>query len=454
MKTISSTLIQKIQSGLTDNSLRISFSNVNIDDIEDENIESESMKLTQAVSDSARLSFGGCISSQLQITLLNTSTDSDNPSYIRQIDDTLKGEWFRLYLACTYDGAPSTLYPSAGLKPGLRLYPGTRKNKITEEVLLFTGFISSIEKDRNDSNRFNITAYDCMNLLMQKSAKPFLDGYVAHPSMPGSEINIEYILDHINGLFPFVVNGSLYFNESSGIQDRTYNTFNFNGNRESWDYGDFTYADLLRWCCEICGLYAVAYPREVVDASGVLGKIEIIELGRGPWDTGSKPNAVIQVYENYEKLEVNEVAEKYSAVTFLRHCTPSSDNADPTIKVEMSNVTPAFVYDMSENPLPYTSTVDGNAGYPCNAFVNYGSTKSRLAAEIPAASITVEGYPWIDPGDRIQIKYWEMYPNGQRRGTQQTLNTYVLKRVLSGCNALTDEITINGGSQTAVDVRS
>ena len=460
MKSISSTLKQKIIDNECINSYRIEFLDNNIADITDENIESESMQLTQAVSDGARLIFGGCIASELQLTLLNTATNSDSPQYTRNFDESLEGQWFELYLVCKYKDSTSTLFPSSSLYPSSTLYPGEASTYTTGEVLVFSGFISSIKKDRDDPNRYNLIAYDLMHKLLGKSAKPYLDGALIY----NSELTIDMILDHISTLFP--IQRTKFFEGSSGISGRTYGTFNFK--HANMEYGDISYGDLLRFCCEIAGLFAVIdFSYYAVDYPNTYGMVKIIELGCGAYpkpygDTSvypaNYPSEVKQDYEYYEDMKVDEVTEYYTAATFNRTDSTGGDTGDPTIKVPLKDSAGSdgwgFIYDFSKNPLVYGEKNSNPSGYPCYYFMRSGKTNTRLKTIVPPAIIKVEGYPWIDPGDCIRVKYYDKYPNGKDYGAAKRIKTYVLKRVLTGCNALTDEITINGGNQVAIDERS
>ena len=146
--------------GLNYNELIITFTDNGETDVEyeaditEENVVSESMRLTQSICDEDHLKFGGCIASEFSIDLLNTDD--------RQFTQSLVGRWISVKLIRhTISNRP--IYPSSTLYPSDNLYPGYEPDETTHYI--FSGKIDSAKLNQNDMNVRTIIAYDALAIL-------------------------------------------------------------------------------------------------------------------------------------------------------------------------------------------------------------------------------------------------------------------------------------------------
>ena len=447
MKNLTSTEKDLILNHNVYNSLRMVFPDGSVEPIENENIVGESMQLTQAICDEASLRFGGVIASELQISIHNTSGEGDTPSWIRKFDDSLEGKWFYLEMI-HHCASVGTLFPHNDLYPSVDLYPNSEPVEIP--VVLFSGCISSIQKDKNDPNVFNIVAYDLFDSLNQKNAQNWINSSIYYNSSSHNEFRVQYIFDHLAGMYNIDdYDHQPIFKVYSGISGRTYGTFNlYHADMNT----DISYGNMLKYACEIAGVFAVVEPTTEL-VNGMLGRIKLIVLGKGEWKSGqSYPLDVREDYDYYESFWQNEIHEHYTAATYKREVNKQDEQDNDDIKciLDINNV--AYMYDLTSNPFPYATST---SGYPFNSYIAYrGGTEhpvSRLTQEVIPIEAELIGKSWVEVGDKIRIKYNEIYPNGEIISENNWCTSYVLKRVLKGCNALTDSITVNGGSQTLVD---
>ena len=121
---------QQIIDNLIENTLEITFPDGDELKITEENVLSESMKLTQSICNDSTLRFGGCIASRFEIDLLDSAE--------RKFSTDLTGKWISVALIQKYPSS-EFLYPSANLAPSQNLAPG--KIIAEKKWYIFSGFI-------------------------------------------------------------------------------------------------------------------------------------------------------------------------------------------------------------------------------------------------------------------------------------------------------------------------
>ena len=135
-------------------------------DITGEHILQESFTLKEAVCDSEEFKFGGCISSSLEVELLNI-----NP-------DTIKNKTIQvnfksgIYGVVIYPGMPDEnwSYPSDRIYPGMHYeYYGSTP--------LFYGRVEDVKR-QNDRQISKVTAYDELRYICDKNIYTYLSSFV------------------------------------------------------------------------------------------------------------------------------------------------------------------------------------------------------------------------------------------------------------------------------------
>ena len=149
-------LTDEVKKQLLNDSLQreiiISFPDDDIPNITGENIVSESLELTQAISDGKEFKLGGCIAGQLTVRVINVDTE-------------LNGKRIKVIMKQSY--SKGLLFPSDTVLPSADLYCGYQSGVI--EVSLFCGTVNSSSRQKNRSVK-EIIAYDDLYLASQKYA--------------------------------------------------------------------------------------------------------------------------------------------------------------------------------------------------------------------------------------------------------------------------------------------
>lgn len=431
-------LKQQIINNLISNKLEIVFPDGEFSTITETNIESESMSIKQSICDESKLKFGGCIASELKITLLNTTNRTFTPS-------KLKGCWVRIKLTQIYPNK-SQLLPSKRYYPGTNMYPD--REILSQVWTLFNGIIDSATVDKNDCNRVSITAYDIISYLYEEDAtNTLLNCWQKGQELTVSEL-LYFIADKITNkvgkkagtdtddvwvLFSYfdeILNETINTTEKLTVSNlKLYNAVWKN------DSEKLTYGKLFSSIAEMLGVFAMCKP----SGSRKGGSVEFVKL--------ETDTAKAEVYDFYEAFYADEKSSgTYGTVDF------AIGGATRTAKVRSYKFLSGKTYDMTDNILVWQEN-DNAGGAWIHKFENLfsGDTGKRLhhKSYIPIEA-TLDGRVWVEPGDMIQIKYYVTDADGNyvydADGTPQstTVTSYVLARELTGIQALTDKITAKG----------
>lgn len=430
-------LKQQIINNLISNKLEIVFPDGEFSTITETNIESESMSLKQSICDENKLKFGGCIASELKITLLNTTSRTFTPS-------KLKGCWVRIKLTQTYPNK-SQLLPAKYNYPATNMYPD--RKVLTQAWTLFNGIIDSVTVDKNDCNKILITAYDLVSQLYEEDAtNHLLNFWNNSQELTVSEVlslvadKIRSIVGKISGSDNYDVWVSFYadeiLNETINTADKLtvgklklYNAVWKNSSDK------ITYGKLFSSIAEMLGVFAMCKP----SGSRKGGSFEFVEL--------ETDTAKAEVYDFYEAFYADEKSSgTYGTVDF------AIGGATRTAKVRSYKFLSGKTYDMTDNILVWQEN-DNAGGAWTHKFENLfsGDTGKRLhhKSYIPIEA-TLDGRVWVEPGDMVKVKYYVTDADGNyvynADGTPQTatVTSYVLSRELTGIQALTDKITAKG----------
>lgn len=419
------------------NELTIEFPLDDIDTITGENIESESMELTQAICDENGLKFGGCISSEFLVNVFNTSE--------RTFDTSLVGKWIVARLNTKYISTVP-LYPSNTLYPSDVLYPGYTEAE--ETIILFSGKIDSVKTDKNNRNMKTIKAYDLMATLHNWDVSNKIHEIYIHAGREQGSIDstLEYLL--IDNEIPY--RRGKYFDEIFCVDGVEYTLGSLKIFSADWDYqrASPTIGSVLKYICEILGLFCVIIPTDTAQ-NGFLGVVSFIQLGKGEY-IDVEPEEATEIYTFYENLYEDEgtIVGQYTDVMFDVQ-NKSSQALKHGYAITTAQEYPSKEYDLTENPFIWDETSAGNNSR-LYSLVNSSGISSRFSQRVVPLELTVSGRPWVQIGDKIAVKVYQTNPDGSfvidNKGdpTIDTIYSYILKRQLKGIIALTDYITIRG----------
>lgn len=438
--------------GLNYNELIITFPDGDEQDITEDNIVSESMRLTQSICDEDYLKFGGCIASEFRIDLLNTNE--------RSFTQKLAGRWISVKLI-QHTISGRSIYPSSSLYPSSDLFPGYERVETVHYI--FSGFIESAKLSENNMNVRTVIAYDALAKLYEADTTNELYRLLCDRDI---YINISSELNRClsgNGMIAIpLFNGDEWFAailndtcdlDGNGRTSPTEYVKNYLIVNNDWKNSDrkISYAALLKFLCEVVAAFGVIMP----DSSK--GSFKMVTFSGTP-----------KVYDFYEKLQCEEyVSTGYTDFKFSVYGEDKDGKSAHAIG-GLSNMNPDSVekcYDFTDNITIWqefaksgnsrTTTMfdrlinsnDSSIGYrlamnPENGDCAFDSYRPLKA--------TVEGTPEQIVGSPIIIIVNKTNPDGsyQLDGNgnivKENINTYVFKRTLTGIQALTDEIEVKG----------
>lgn len=423
---------QNIIDNLLYNKIEILFPDGEEKAITDDNISSESMKLRQSICDESYLKFGGCISSEFRIDLINTED--------RQFTDKLAGKWINVRITHVYVVENSPLYPSKTLCPSKNLYPGNVISEYTS--IIFSGYIYSAKCSPKDKNIRTIIAYDVMSKLYEWDATNALTQLWNSSSATISSLYRMCLKNNGNMIIPDVPRNDIFADEDlEGNQVGFFKTQNTDWINNS---NKISYGELLRQICEILGVFGFIQP------SLAKGTFKLIALS---------DFKTAEIYDFYEELNLEE----YSCTGYTSVCVPLRDTSGNgksyTAQLARAYETGAVdkVYDLSDNILAWRSGLPYTAGHGMEIYLNSG-VGDRLSLNANGARFTVfqpikaklDARLWADLGKPITIKTSKTNIDGSyvldEGGNiiKENVNSYILTRTLSGIQALTDEIEAKG----------
>ena len=381
--------------------VKLSGDNSNPEPLYNNKIISDSLKLHQALCDNQNLKFGGCIASELNLEVIS--------------EEDLAGKTITLSIVQTaiiptFPGTNTYPVESSG-SVHIKTFPGSTTITDAERVL-FVGKIYSSKLSKKRIVR-KIIAYDNMYWIGNMKCTNWY-----HKLYEGKDwLTIGELRE---SLFQKVG-----FTNSQSLPADNFKAYMMDGT--------VTVADILRQICEINGCFGF-----LADQSTV--KFVFINQGNQP-----------EQYSHYIDLDIEDYAAQGFNGFQIRF-----DNGETGIYSWNSNNEPENLYLMDDNRLvtagyrPETLNTQGVDGFhfesqnnPVKENFNISYTPIRLRAEYRN---------WVELGDKIivNIKWFDL----QETEHNDTVESIVLSRTISGTGFFTDEIIADGENTHFTDVSS
>lgn len=380
-------LADDVKQSLLNNSLQrqiiIRFPEDDIQDIDGNNIVSESLELTQAICDSKEFAFGGCIAGQLTIQVIN-------------IEQELNNKRINVILKQSYN--IGILYPSDKVLPGENLLCGSKTEDI--EIPLFCGIINSSKRQKNRVVK-EIVAYDDLYIASQKYVYNWFVSFALYS--PTAELY--YIREKLCDSF---LENYDYQDEFKGFNDETKLSLS-NSLVSSVCNDKTTITDLLSAYCELNACFAMMNGE---------GKIKFILL----------LNPQSEVIDNYSNLDFEEFTttsinlikfkynkDKYFVYGFTEAEKQSwyiSDNIITSCCTSVTTLVKNFYNDNGNNYI-------------------FGDLYAYRPFEAD-----VYGRWWLECGDRVSIKTGFT--------DTETVDSFIFERTLKGTNGMRVNIAAQG----------
>lgn len=386
--------LYKIENEILDNVTETKLSLV-FDDftISGDKIIAESFELNNSILDESEFKLGGCIVSQMNISLLN-------------VNENLSGKKVKVYIKQSYN--TNILYPSNELFPTTALLPMTTIKSNT--LCIFTGYVYSV-KCENNRNIKKVIAFDDMYRLSQIYCKDWFYNWVYHQyedSKPGQSITVgelmNAILDHVE--IPTISFGlGNFFNMLKELK------FDYKL-IESTINSKATLADLFNACCELNACFAI------FNGSGDL---KFKTLYDTPLITQDKANISTYsnlTFEDYTMKPITLISFPYSKDKTFKYGSSEkgsyyqSDNIITRCCTDIGEIVTAFHDNKSHNYI--FNNVYVYRPYSADIFGRY----------------------WIEAGDVVSI------PTCYNDVIE--VNSFVFTRTLKGINGMTCTISAKG----------
>ena len=358
--------------------------------IESDNIVAESFELNNSILDGEEFKLGGCIASQMSVSVFDVEND-------------LSGKKFKAYIEMSC--STNILYPGENLVPSDSLYP--LSTVTSYKYCLFTGFVYSVKRQSNRNIR-DIIAFDDMYRLSQVYCKNMFYGYVFHKYTDGPKQSIT-VGDLMNAIFDW--------GEISTTGFGTGNFFNIL-NELKFDYKliestiseKITLIDLLSACCELNACFAIFDRNGFIRFKTLYNSSAQTSANISTYsdlsfdDYTMKPITMISFPYNNDKMFKYGSNEKYSYY--------NSDNIITRCCTDIGTIVTAF---------------NDNAGH--NYIFNDLYCYRPYSADI-------FGRWWIEAGDFVSIPttYDDI----------KMVDSFVLTRSLKGINGMTCTIEAKG----------
>lgn len=384
--------LYNIENEILDNITEIKLS-LEFDDftIESEKIVAESFELSSSILDQSEFKLGGCISSQMNISVFD-------------VEEDLTGKKVKVYIEQSYN--TNVLYPSENLYPSESLYPSTTIK--TNKYCLFTGLVYSSKRQSNRKIR-DIVAFDYMYELSRIYCKSKFYGYVYHKYTDGSVKKSITLGDLMNAIFDW---GDVPRNGGFG----TGNFFNIL-NELKFDYTliestvneKTTLIDLLSACCELNACFAII---------GRDGYISFKTLYNSSQSRASIPTYSDLSFEDYTMKPITMISFPYSKDKTFKY-----GSSEKGSYYQSDNIITRCCTDIGELVTAFSDNASHN--YIFNSVYSYRPY-----------SADIFGRWWIETGDFISIP--TTYDD------VKTVESFVLSRTLKGANGMTCKIEAKG----------
>ena len=355
---------QKLLDNTVSIDLLIEFTDKKTKTLTSENILLDTLELTNSICDDSTLKFGGCISSQLSISVFG-------------VDDELNGREIKVYIYQKYidELYPSnTLYPKTEIvdSPASNLYPC---KLVPVRACIFTGIIDSSKRQQNRNVR-EIIAYDKLYQVSKINVYNWFYGMAYHsPKITIKDLK-ETLVDILesNGI---TFDTSIYGSDDNYTLDLSYQLVEDICDRK------LTALELLENYCEITAHFAYCTGN---------GTIKILRL----------PQAGMELVPYEVKYYTDLTFESYTVASITNARFPY--NKGKTQNVQIKNVSATKekknYYD-SDNKLTAfnkTNTIISNLIRPNGSLLS-----GWLFYDFRPFNANLFGRWWLEPGDTITL---------------------------------------------------
>ena len=355
---------QKLLDNTVSIDLLIEFTDKKTKTLTSENILLDTLELTNSICDDSTLKFGGCISSQLSISVFG-------------VDDELNNREIKVYIHQKYidELYPSnTLYPKTEIvgSPASNLYP---YKLVPVRVCIFTGVIDSSKRQQNRNVR-EIIAYDKLYQVSKINVYNWFYGVAYHtPKITIKDLK-ETLVDILesNGI---TLDTSIYDSDDNYTLDLSYQLVEDICDRK------LTALELLESYCEITAHFAYCTGN---------GTIKILRL----------PQAGMELVPYEVKYYTDLTFEDYTVASITNARFPYNKNKtrNETI-VDVSASGEKKNYYDSDNKLTAfnkTDTIISNLIKPNGSLLN-----GWLFYDFRPFNANLFGRWWLEPGDTITL---------------------------------------------------
>ena len=395
---------QKLLDNTVSIDLLIEFTDKKTKTLTSENILLDTLELTNSICDDSTLKFGGCISSQLSISVFG-------------IDEELNNREIKVYIYQKYidELYPSnTLYPKTEIvgSPASNLYP---YKLVPVRVCIFTGVIDSSKRQQNRNVR-EIIAYDKLYQVSKINIYNWFYGVAYYsPKITIKDLK-ETLVDILesNGI---TLDTSIYGSDDNYTLDLGYQLVEDICDRK------LTALELLENYCEITAHFAYCTGN---------GTIKILRL----------PQAGVALEPYKVKYYTDLTFEDYTvaSITNARFPYSKSHTRNETIKNVSASGDKKNYYD-SDNKLTAcnkTNTIVTNLIRPNGSLLN-----GWLFYDFRPFNANLFGRWWLEPGDTITLD----------TGAEdiKTITTTIFNRTISGTAGLSVTVSTNSSERQGVD---
>ncbi len=395
MKNASDFFKQACLNGSVENQLVINIPDDNsgtVYQIFNDEIVSESMKLTQSLCDDSDLKFGGCIASQFEIEIT------------KNVDLTGRGISVRLYQTAvmpTYPG--SQTYPNANDSNEIVTYPGFTmcKGYGGKSISLFKGMIYSCKLSKNRIIR-KIVAYDEFYWIGTVNCTNWYRSLFEN----SSTITLGKLWEELLKKFKF--------RKAAAIENLTLPA---NDLLLYMTDDEVTVGEILRQIMEFSGCFCF------IDGDGFLDFISFR-------DYNQLEN--YEIYHYYIDVETQDFTK--TGYTGL-YITGFDDGKGLYYFDSSSDENFYFLEDINIITKSYKARYFDPEFQKIKSLLN-----SYFSVIYDPINLKSEYRSWVELGDKIQVYVTWVDLEGEHT---KIFNTMVLSRTLSGIQAITDEITSN-----------
>lgn len=378
--------------------------------IRNDEIVSDSMKLTQSICDDSDLRFGGCIASEFEI---ETTVDVD-----------LTGRNIHVYL---YQEAIMPTYPSEDTYPTadsseiIATYPGhtVYKGYGGSSIGIFSGYIFNCKRSKNGIIR-KIIAYDDMFWRGNVDCTAWYKALYRDHAQNGA-ITMGFLRKAIETEM-----GVRLQNANIALPADDMPVYMIEGT--------VTFIELLRQICEFNGCFAFI---------NSAGRLEYKTIKSSNYVDGV--NNIFENYDHYEDVETEDFKKLQTLFDGLSILTDENNLHYPADLVIPATENNMYVIN---NELTKTGYTLQSMGVAVGAMADPNSIVSKIADNFVTAepytpiTLKVDYRSWVEVGDKIRVPIYKYSLNNTRQCEYVT--SLVLSRTISGLPYLKDEITANG----------